>query len=91
MVAGNIVLGWLEACSEAHRRRLAHRLGFGIGHMDARRSLDGLAASLLTECAGDLQMEPGELARVVGNPREIGREAVMQLALVGLESSAAAA
>jgi hypothetical protein len=36
-------------------------------------------------------MEPGELARVVGNPREIGREAVMQLALVGLESSAAAA
>ena len=91
MVAGNIVLGWLEACSTSHRRRLAHRLGLVSDQLDARLSLDGLAASLLAECAGDLKMDPGELARVVGNPRQIGREAVMQLALAGLESTSAAA
>ena len=90
MVAGNIVLGWLQACSTSHRKRLAHRLGVTGGQMEARPSLDGLAAALLTECAGDLKMEPGDLARVVGNPRDVGREAVMELALAGLGYSAAA-
>ena len=91
MVAGNIVLGWLQACSASHRRRLAHRLGVTGGQMDNRPSLDGLAAALLAECAGDLKMKPGDLARVVGNPRDVGREAVMELALAGLGASAAAA
>ncbi|MBG84261.1 MAG: hypothetical protein CMJ40_06930 [Phycisphaerae bacterium] len=90
MVSGNIVLGWLQACSEPHRRRLAQRLGLAGSQMDERPSLDGLAAALLAECAGDLKMKPGDLARVVGNPREVGREAVMELALAGLGSPVAA-
>jgi hypothetical protein len=91
MVAGNIVLGWLQACSSSHRRRLAFRLGVTGNQIESRPSLDGLAAALLAECAGDLKMKPGELARVVGNPRDVGREAVIELALAGLSSSAAAA
>lgn len=90
MVAGNIVLGWLQACSSSHRKRLAQRLGVA-SQAEGRLSLDGLAAALLAECAGDLDMKPAELASVVGNPRDIGREAVMELALTGLGAQSAVA
>lgn len=89
MAAGNIVIGWLRACSEQHRERLARRLGGGAGRSGglSERTLDALAAGLLAECAGDLEMGPGELANLVGNPRRVGREAVLELALVGLQAS----
>ena len=83
----NIVIGWLKACSAHHRRRLALRLGLGEGSSSGHgRSLDALAAGLLAECAGDLKMRPDELAQIVGDPRRIGREAVLQLALAGLDA-----
>ncbi|MCH2134791.1 MAG: hypothetical protein MK116_13700 [Phycisphaerales bacterium] len=50
-----------------------------------------MAAGLLAECAGDLEMGPGELANLVGNPRRVGREAVLELALAGLQGSPAQA
>ncbi|MEE2907271.1 MAG: hypothetical protein VX527_05495 [Planctomycetota bacterium] len=89
MASKNIVIGWLKACSAHHRRRLALRLGLGDpGDKTTRgRSLDALAAGLLAECAGDLKMRPDELATIVGDPRRVGREAVLELALVGLDSS----
>lgn len=83
----NIVIGWLQACSLHHRRRLAHRLGLFERQAEGQLgSLDVLAAGLLAECAGDLRMRPDELARVVGDPRRVGREAVLQLALAGLDA-----
>ena len=77
MVSKNIVIGWLKACSAHHRRRLALRLGLGNPEVATQgRSLDVLAAGLLAECAGDLKMRPDELATIVGDPRQVGREAV---------------
>lgn len=88
MASRNIVIGWLKACSEHHRKRLALRLGLGDPRVDAPgQSLDVLAAGLLAECAGDLHMRPDELAAVVGDPRRVGREAVLELALAGLRST----
>ncbi|MDG2422957.1 MAG: hypothetical protein P8M22_03150 [Phycisphaerales bacterium] len=88
MVSKNIVIGWLQACSAHHRKRLAIRLGLsGEGRGVRSSSLDALAAGLLAECAGDLRMRPDELATIVGDPRRIGREAVLELALAGLDST----
>jgi hypothetical protein len=49
-----------------------------------------MAAMLLAECAGDLGMRPEELASLVGDPRKVGREAVLELALAGIQWSSAA-
>ena len=85
----NIVIRWLQACSNPHRQRLASLVRTSRATSDGS-VLDAMAAMLLAECAGDLGMKPEELASLVGNPRKVGREAVLELALAGIEWSSAA-
>jgi hypothetical protein len=90
MATENIVTGWLRACPQAHRQRLARRLALLSGP-ERHNGLDALAATLLAECAADLELEPCELASLIGDPRKTGREAVLELALTGLGSPLASA
>ena len=84
MATNNLLIRWLEACSGHQRRRLAQRMSMMKRGPQHPGGLDVLAAGLLAECAADLEMEPGRLASLVGNPRVVAREAVLLLALAGL-------
>ena len=88
-MAQNIVIRWLQACSNPHRQRLASLVRTSRATSDGS-VLDAMAAMLLAECAGDLGMKPEELASLVGDPRKVGREAVLELALAGIQWSSAA-
>ena len=85
----NIVIGWLHACSPTQRKRLTALLRL-TPEIAGQTILDTMAARLLAECAVDLDMRSEEFASLVGDARRVGREAVLELALAGIQWSRAA-
>ena len=85
----NILIEWLAACSPAHRQRLSALLR-RTREIEGQTILDTMAARLLSKCALDLGMQAQELASLLEDSHQVGREAVLELALAGIQWARAA-